>query len=608
MNFQRLSFIQLTQWSQRRCFSRSVAILKQPKVNKMTQLPPLPSFWEDRIAAFDELFEKQRLEYEAKEKPITITLPNGGEVSAIAFKTTPLDIAKGISNSMAAKMVGAKVNQQLWDMGRPFECDSTVELFDWESSDGPEVFWHSSAHILGAAMEWKYGAKLSTGPPLSDGGFFYEAQTENPISESDYQSIESLVKEITSKKHPFQRLVVSKKDALKLFQYNPFKVATLESKVSDEGNCVVYRCGPLVDPCQGPHLPHTGMVKALTVHKNSSSYWRNKETNPVLQRMYGISFPQEKLLTQWKEAMELAAKNDHRKLGVQQNLWMFHENSPGSCFWFPNGTKIYNKLTDWMRKEYRKRGFDEVITPNIYNKKLWETSGHWTKYSDDMYRISEGEDNKENYALKPMNCPGHCLMYSSTRRSYRELPIRFADFGALHRNELAGALSGLTRVRRFCQDDAHIFCRPDQVTSEIENALKFIEHVYSILGFKFQLTLSTRPEDNFLGTPDVWDKSEAYLQRALNKFCGIPEQLSDSIYDGSPSHVNSLKSKMATNSDIQETVRHIWTVSPGQGAFYGPKIDIRIEDCMMSMYTFYYLCFIFLRNNPHLLLPCRGEC
>eukprot|EP01060_Flectonema_neradi_P033578 TRINITY_DN5676_c0_g1_i1.p1 TRINITY_DN5676_c0_g1~~TRINITY_DN5676_c0_g1_i1.p1 ORF type:complete len:750 (+),score=99.50 TRINITY_DN5676_c0_g1_i1:49-2298(+) len=548
--------------------------------SKRIELPPPPEFWENRIDVFRTLYERQQREHESKEAPITVQLPDGKQLPGTAYRTTPLDIAQSISNSMADKMLAAKVNNELWDLGRPLEGDCTIDLLDWDSPEGRKIFWHSSAHILGTAMEWKYGAKLSTGPALEDGGFFYEAETESPVSETDYQSVEAIVKEVVTKKHPFQRLVVAKEEALELFKYNSFKSATIRDKVPDGGWCTVYRCGPLVDPCSGPHLPHTGRVKALTVHKNSSSYWRNKDTNPVLQRLYGMSFPKEKLLTEWKEVMAAAAKNDHRKLGVRQGLWMFHDHSPGSCFWFPNGAKIYNKLQNWLRQEYRLRGFEEVITPNMYNRKLWETSGHWTNYSDDMYRI----DDDSNSALKPMNCPGHCLMYSSTRRSYRELPIRYADFGVLHRNELTGALSGLTRVRRFCQDDAHIFCLPEQVTTEIEGALEFLEHIYNVLGFKFFLALSTRPPKKMLGDHELWDKSEAHLARALNKFCGIPEGVADPqnpsetfTFDGSESHVRKMKIIQRTG-DFK--IKQLWTLNPGDGAFYGPKIDIRIEDCM----------------------------
>eukprot|EP00755_Sulcionema_specki_P005022 Sspe_Gene.31593::Locus_15565_Transcript_1_1_Confidence_1.000_Length_2571::g.31593::m.31593/K01868/TARS, thrS; threonyl-tRNA synthetase len=533
-------------------------------------------------------------EYAKKEHPMKVKLLDGKEIDAVAWKTTPYDIARGLSNSLPDKVFVAKVNGNLWDLARPLETSEetgnvvTIEFLDWDSAEARKVFWHSSAHILGLAMEWLYEAKLSTGPPLEDGGFFYEADTREPVSEKDYSTLEACIKDVTSGKHPFQRLVISKENALKLFEYNPFKYATLKDKVPENGYCTVYKCGNLIDPCRGPHLPHTGRMKAYQVHKNSSSYWRNKDTNPLLQRVYGISFPDNKMLKEWQEMMAAAQENSHTNIGTRQNLWMFNEMSPGSCFWFPHGARLYNKLVELMRTEYRKRGFEEVITPNMYNSKLWTVSGHWQKYQNNMFIIHN--EDKDPFGLKPMNCPGHCLMYASTRHSYKELPIRYADFGVLHRNELAGALHGLTRVRRFQQDDAHIFCLPEQTADEIKKALDFLDYIYDIFGFKFHLALSTRPE-NMLGTHEMWDKAEGYLQEALNQFCKIPEEMDDPFapgkkftFDGSEDAVKRLKRIIADwkkkNPDQEHEIVNIWTINPGDGAFYGPKIDIRIEDAM----------------------------
>ncbi|KAJ3234184.1 threonyl-tRNA synthetase, partial [Chytriomyces hyalinus] len=293
--------------------------------------------------------------------------------------------------------------------------------------------------------------------------------------------------------------------------------------------------------CYGPHIPDTGRIKALAVTKNSSSYFLGDAKNDSLQRIYGISFPDVKMMKEYKQFMEDAAKRDHRKIGIEQELFFFHELSPGSAFWQPNGAIVYNNLIQLQKEEYRKRGFKEVITPNMYNSKLWETSGHWQHYHEDMFSF---EIEKEKFALKPMNCPGHCLMFGHRDRSYRDLPLRYADFGVLHRNEASGALSGLTRVRRFQQDDAHIFCTIEQLTTEIASCFDFLKSVYeNVFGFTWSMKLSTRPE-KYLGDLETWDKAESILEEALNK----------SGYK--------------------------WEVNPGDGAFYGPKIDIKLTDAV----------------------------
>eukprot|EP01064_Diplonema_japonicum_P020862 TRINITY_DN3043_c0_g1_i1.p1 TRINITY_DN3043_c0_g1~~TRINITY_DN3043_c0_g1_i1.p1 ORF type:complete len:821 (+),score=276.01 TRINITY_DN3043_c0_g1_i1:42-2504(+) len=566
---------------------------KAPKPKAAKKLDPKtlkgPDFWQKRIDRFEELYKKQEEEYKSKSKPMKLKLLDGKEMECESWVTTPIVLAKKISSQLPDRVFVAKIGETLWDLTRVVEDSQdgqTIEFLDWESTEAQHMFWHSSAHILGAAMEWKYGAKLSTGPFLPEGGFFYEADTTTPVSEVEYQDIDALVKDVTSKKYPFQRLVLSKADALELFEYNKFKHATLADKVPENGFCSVYRCGPLIDPCRGPHVNTTGRVKAMMVTKNSSSYWRNKDTNPVLQRIYGISFPKAAQLDEWKKIMAAAEENDHRKIGTRQGLWMFNELSPGSCFWYPAGAHIYNRLTEWMRVLYRKHGFNEVISPNMYNKKLWETSGHWKHYSEDMFQLKG--DEKTTYALKPMNCPGHCVMFSNNRHSYKEFPVRYADFGVLHRNELQGALSGLTRVRRFCQDDAHIFCLPEQTTEEIEKGLQFLEQVYTVLGFKFHLALSTRPEGK-LGTDKMWDRSEHYLRVALNKFCNIQGEQNDPFspgktfeYNGTESCVKRLKRNMADaeKAGTPLNVKQLWFMNEGDGAFYGPKIDIRIEDAM----------------------------
>ncbi|XP_057300537.1 threonine--tRNA ligase 1, cytoplasmic-like isoform X2 [Hydractinia symbiolongicarpus] len=520
----------------KRCSSH----LHSPEIVYPIELNPLPSYIEERIKFFDELKAQYDAEIEAKEKkPIKITLPDGKEVEGSAWKTTPYEVAQGISQGLADNAVIAKVNGVLWDLDRVLEDDSKVEILKFDHTEGQQVFWHSSAHILGEAMERHYGGCLCYGPPIED-GFYYDMHMEHrQVSSNDFKNLETIVKKVQKEKQPFIRLEMKKEDLLKMFAYNPFKLRILNERVTTP-TTLVYRCGPLIDLCRGPHVRHTGKVKAMSVTKNSATYWEGNCEAESLQRIYGISFPNDKMLKEWKHFQEEAAKRDHRRIGKEQELFFFHELSPGSCFFLPNGAHIYNTLLTFIREEYRNRGFQEVVTPNIYSTKLWETSGHWQHYADNMFSF---EVEKERYALKPMNCPGHCVMFDHRPRSWRELPLRMADFGVLHRNELSGALTGLTRVRRFQQDDAHIFCTLDQVESEIKSCLEFLRHVYEIFGFTFKLFLSTRP-DKYLGELEVWNNAEKQLENSLNAF-------------GEP-----------------------WELNPADGAFYGPKIDIQIRDAL----------------------------
>ena len=414
------------------------------------------------------MFERIKAEQDtaranAERKSITITMPDGSTREGTSWETSPMDIAKAISKSLSERVVISKVNGILWDLERPLEGDATLELLDFEHPEGKRVFWHSSAHVLGEAAERHYGCHLCIGPP-TDEGFYYEMgmgdSGDRPVKSEDFEPLEKLIGMAVKDKQPFERAVLTKEQLLEMFKYNKYKVHIINSKIPDGTSTTVYRCGPMIDLCVGPHIPHTGRIKAMTVLKNSASYFLGDQKNDSLQRLYGISFPDKKQMTEYKHFLAEAAKRDHRRIGREQELFMFHDLSPGSCFWLPHGARIYNTLQDFIKSEYRKRGFDEVISPNMYNSKLWETSGHWANYKDDMFVLSV---DKETFALKPMNCPGHCLMFASRDRSYKELPLRFADFGVIHRNEASGALSGLTRVRRFVQDDAHIFCRASQI-------------------------------------------------------------------------------------------------------------------------------------------------
>lgn len=506
----------------------------------VSELKPWPSYIQDRLTLWDKL----KAEYDAKvasktPENITVTLPDGKAIPAESWRTTPYDIAMGISKGLAENAVISKVDGVLWDLDRPLESSCKLQLLKFDDEEAQQVFWHSTAHVLGEAMERVYGGCLCYGPPIENGYYYDMFLPDKQVSNLDFPVIEGLMKTIAKEKQPFERLEMTKEQLLEMFKYNEFKVRILNEKVTTP-TTTVYRCGPLIDLCRGPHVRNTGKIKSLKVTKNSATYWEGKADAESLQRVYGISFPDPKQMKEWEKIQEEAAKRDHRKLGREQELFFFHELSPGSCFFQPKGAHIYNSLVEFIREEYRKRGFQEVVSPNIYNSKLWKTSGHWAHYAENMFSF---EVEKEQYALKPMNCPGHCLIFDHRPRSWKELPWRVADFGVLHRNEFSGALTGLTRVRRFQQDDAHIFCMPDQIKSEISACLDFMKHVYGIFGFTFQLKLSTRPE-KYLGEISIWNDAEKALSESLNEF-------------GEP-----------------------WKENPGDGAFYGPKIDITIMDAL----------------------------
>uniref|UniRef100_A0A8C5HLB6 threonine--tRNA ligase n=1 Tax=Gouania willdenowi TaxID=441366 RepID=A0A8C5HLB6_GOUWI len=476
------------------------------------ELSPPPQYIDERLT----LYTKLKAEHDAllaeraanNSKPIKVTLPDGKVVDAESWKTTPYQVACGISQGLADNTVIAKVDNGVWDLDRPLEQDCSLQLLKFDDEEAQAVYWHSSAHILGEAMERVYGGCLCYGPPIEN-GFYYDMFLENEgVSSNDFPGLENLCKKIIKEKQPFERLEIKKETLLEMFKYNKFKCRILNEKVNTP-TTTVYRCGPLIDLCRGPHVRHTGKIKAMKIHKNSSTYWEGKADMETLQRIYGISFPDPKMLKEWEKFQEEAKNRDHRKLGREQDLFFFHDLSPGSCFFLPKGAFIYNTLIEFIRSEYRKRGFQEVVTPNIYNSKLWQTSGHWQHYSENMFSF---EAEKETFALKPMNCPGHCLMFDHRPRSWRELPIRMADFGVLHRNELSGALTGLTRVRRFQQDDAHIFCAMEHIEAEIKGCLDFLKTVYDVFGFTFKLNLSTRPE-KFLGDPEVWDQAEKVITK-----------------------------------------------------------------------------------------------
>ncbi|SBS85597.1 threonyl-tRNA synthetase [Plasmodium malariae] len=549
-----------------------------------------PAYIKERLAKYNELKEKKRLDTELQikndehfKKNINIELLDGSIRVGECHVTTPFHIASSISKKLAEDSIVSKITYlekvdlelcdiedaeensnvsgsgngndsgnsaenkhcsggrtpMLWDMNVPLIGNCKIEFLNIEHEEAKKIFWHSSAHILGSSLEKIFGGYLTIGPALSE-GFYYDIFLGNyAISNEHYKRIEDEFAKLTKENVEFEKVVCTKEEVLELFKYNPFKLELIKSKIPDNKKTSVYKCGEFIDLCLGPHIRNTGKVKAFKVLKNSSAYWLGKKDNDSLQRVYGISFQKKNELTDYLTFLEDAKKRDHRNVGKKLNFFFFEKDmSPGSGFWFSNGAKIFNKLIDFMRREYRLRKYEEVITPNVFSCDLWKTSGHYQNYKDCMFIFNV--ENKE-WGMKPMNCPGHCIMFKQMNVSYRSLPIRLADFGVLHRNEITGSLSGLTRVRRFQQDDAHIFCSFEQITKEVVNTLHFLFFVYDLFGFKYELFLSTRPK-KFIGNISTWDFAEQSLKDALN------------------------------------SVNVEWKLNEGDGAFYGPKIDILVRD------------------------------
>ncbi|KAF9115480.1 54S ribosomal protein L39, mitochondrial [Mortierella sp. AM989] len=526
--------------------------------------------------------------------PIEVILPDGSKKIGTAGSITPLEIAQGISGKLAKNTLIAQLNgNAYWDMSRPLEQSCQMELVPFQENNDrlTNLFWHSSAHVLGMSLEAKYGSRLllCDGPAIKQGGFFYEflltKQDQDPsvsvaellqqnypshqFSSEEIADIQKIMHQFVAQRLPFERLSVTQEFAYNIFPENKFKQHFIGNIPSDS-EITLYKCGPFVDLCRGPHVQHTGQLQAMEILRTSSAYFmpdldQNPKSPQALTRMYGIAFPSVKELKQWHHQKNEAEKRDHRIIGKNQGLFAVHPASPGSAFMLPHGTRIVERLLRFMRQQYRKYGYEEVMSPLMYKKELWETSGHWQNYKDDMFQVQRGCDHShghghdpedkstaaltegydEVFGLKPMNCPGHCLIFDMSNRSYKDLPIRYADFGALHRNESTGSLTGLTRVRRFHQDDAHIFCTRDQIFQEIRSTLSFVDTVYRTFRFpSYELALSTRPQSNYLGTLNDWDAAEDSLRQALNQ-SGLP-----------------------------------WSINEGDGAFYGPKIDILVRDAL----------------------------
>ncbi|XP_052652595.1 threonine--tRNA ligase, mitochondrial isoform X3 [Harpia harpyja] len=471
--------------------------------------------------------------------PIRIALPGGGCLPGRALQTTPFQVATQLGGGLAEAALVARVNGTLQDLDRPLESDADLELLDFSTPEGQAAFWQSSACVLGAVAEQFYGATLCSAQATEDGFFCDVHMGERTVQRGELPALEDACDAFARTGHRFERLEATRQQLAELFKHNSFQLQQIEEEVTSP-TATVYRCGPLLQLCHGPLLRHTGLIAALRILTSSAAFWRGAGSRQSLQRVAAVAFPSTQDLAAWQQAQDEAALRDHRRIGREQELFFFHKLSPGSCFFLPRGAHVYNTLVDFIRSEYRARGFCEVVTPNVFSPQLWELSGHWQHYSTHMFSFTAGT---ETLSLKPMNCPAHCLMFAHRPRSWRELPLRLADFGVLHRNEPPSTLTGLTRVRRFQQDDAHIFCTLEQLEGEIDACLDFMQTVYATLGFSFCLALATRPP-GFLGDPETWDRAEQQLERSLRAF-------------GQP-----------------------WELSLGDGAFYGPKIDIRIRDAL----------------------------
>ncbi|CAG7970424.1 hypothetical protein PENNAL_c0001G08803 [Penicillium nalgiovense] len=507
----------------------------------------LPEFMIERNKLFEELWQQYLEETKTRPHPeINVTLDIGdgnppSSVPAKAFETTPGSFLRDVPKDLSANIVIAKVDGELWDLNRPLEKDCSVLLVPFSNPEAREVFFHSSAHCLGGACEHEYGCLLSHGPPTPQGFFYDMAMPDGRVvREADWKALDTKASRIFKEKQSFDRLEVSKENLKKMFAYSKYKLHYIDKLVTGESS-TVYRNGSLVDLCRGPHIQNTGKIKAFKIMQNSSAYFLGDQSNDSLQRIRGVAFPDKKLMAEHLKFLEEAEKRNHLRIGKEQELFFFDEVSPGCPFLLPNGTKIFNQLQSLLRSEYRKRGYQEVQTPNMYDVGIWKASGHWAHYKDDMFKL---DVEKREWALKPMNCPGHFVLFGHRERSYRELPMRIADFGVLHRNEASGALSGLTRVRKFQQDDCHVFARHDQIMAEVEGLFDFLKSIYGLFGFTFKLKLSTRPE-KYMGALETWDRAEDQLKKALTKFMG-----------------------------------NDWTIDEGDGAFYGPKIDITIADAL----------------------------
>ncbi|MEI7586850.1 threonine--tRNA ligase [Runella sp.] len=480
---------------------------------------------------------------------INITLPDGS-VRKYAAGSSAMDIALSISEGLARNVLAAKVNGQVWDATRPIHSDATVQLLTWNDTEGKATFWHSSAHLLAEAIEALYpGTKFGIGPAVET-GFYYDIDLGGqPFSQEDFKKIEDKMLELARQKNAYVRTEVSKADAIDYFttKDDEYKLELIDGL--QDGQITFYQQGNFTDLCRGPHIPNTGFIKAAKLMNVAGAYWRGDEKRPMLTRVYAVTFPKQKELEDYLHVLEEAKKRDHRKLGKELELFTFSEKvGAGLPLWLPKGALLRERLESFLRRAQVRAGYSPVVTPHIGGKQLYITSGHWEKYGKDSFQPILTPEEGEEFMLKPMNCPHHCEIYKSRPRSYRELPLRLAEFGTVYRYEQSGELHGLTRVRGFTQDDAHIFCRAEQVKEEFKRVIDLVQYVFRSLGFdnysaQISLRDPNKPEKYF-GTDDDWSKAEsAIIEAAAEKGLNTVTEL-------------------------------------GEAAFYGPKLDFMVRDAL----------------------------
>lgn len=480
---------------------------------------------------------------------INITLPDGS-LREVPQGSTALDVAKSISEGLARVVVSAKVNGEVWDLTRPIHEDSTLALLKFEDEDGKKTFWHSSSHLLAEALEDLYpGVKLGIGPAI-DNGFYYDVDFgDRSFSSTDFAKVESKMKELAKQANVYERSEVSKADAIAYFteKDDEYKLELIDGL--EDGSITFYKQGNFTDLCRGPHIQDTSTIKAVKLLNVAAAYWRGDEKNKSLTRIYGVSFPKAKMLTEHLELLEEAKRRDHRKLGKELELFTFSDKvGAGLPLWLPKGTAIRERLENFMRQAQVERGYHQVVTPHIGKKELYVTSGHYEKYGEDSFQPIKTPNEDEEFLLKPMNCPHHCEIFKFKPKSYRELPYRVAEFGTVYRYEQSGELNGLTRVRGFTQDDAHIFCTPDQLKAEFVDVIDLVMHVFGKLGFEnFTAQISLRDKENkekYIGSDENWEKAEKAIIEAT------------------------------AERDLKTVTEY------GEAAFYGPKLDFMVKDAL----------------------------